>query len=449
MIGEVAKKYKLYTKITGAQRVALFGAAKHELPEIWEALGSVGLESGTAFGKGLRAVKSCVGSAWCRFGLQDSVSLAIRLENRYKGIRTPHKMKGGVAACVRDCAEARGKDFGLVATKEGYNLYLGGNSGANPRHADLFASDIDEDTVVKYLDRYIMYYILTAERLERMATWQQKLPSPKTGGGPIEHLKEVIIHDTLGICEELDQRMEDLVKSYHDDWADIVKDPKRRAQFKQFVNTDETIEKDEMIEFIDVRGQLQPTAWPEDGEPQTNWHAPPHDIFAKSHKSWVNVGKVSDFPPNEGATILVGDTQLAIFHNDYRDEWYCTQNMCPHKQAFVLSQGIMGDSHGVTKIACPLHKKSYALATGEELCDGNDKLEILTFPVKIDEDDVLVRLPAIPELDAILGTHGLRVGKLGCSLQKDQSEHSDSATEKSREAVGTGGDRSRLWGWIS
>ena len=393
-----------------------------------EELESVGLESGTAFGKGLRAVKSCVGSAWCRFGLQDSTSLAIRLENRYKGIRTPHKMKGGVAACVRDCAEARGKDFGLVATKEGFNLYLGGNSGANPRHADLFASDIDEDTVVKYLDRYIMYYILTADKVERMATWQQKLPPTKTGGGPVEHLREVIIEDSLGICKELDERMERLVQTYHDDWADIVQDPERRAKFNQFVNTNKNIPKDDMIEFIDVRGQKRPTDWPKDGEPQTNWKAPPGDVFAKSEKSWVNVGKVDNFPPNEGSQILIGDTQLAVFNNENRGEWYCTQNMCPHKQAFVLSQGIMGDKNGVVKVACPLHKKKFALGTGKEM-DGGD-LELLTFPVRItSDDDVLVRLPAVPELDAILGTHGLRVGRPSCTDVAGDAEEIPTAHE--------------------
>lgn len=218
-MGEVAKKYNLYTKVTGAQRIDLFGAAKHELPDIWEELGSVGLESGHAYGKALRTVKSCVGSTWCRYGVQDSVSFAIRVENRYKGVRSPHKMKGGVSGCVRECAEAQGKDFGMIATENGYNLYLGGNGGADPVHAELFATDIDDDTVIKYLDRYIMYYILTADRLERTAVWQRKLPSGKNGGGPMEHLKEVIIDDSLGICAELDSRMQHLVDTYHDEWV--------------------------------------------------------------------------------------------------------------------------------------------------------------------------------------------------------------------------------------
>jgi nitrite reductase (NADH) large subunit len=218
-LGEVAQKYKLYSKITGAQRVDLFGAAKHELPDIWEELGAAGFESGHAYGKALRTVKSCVGSTWCRYGVQDAVSFAIRVENRYKGIRSPHKMKSAVSGCARECAEAIGKDFGMIATENGYNLYVGGNGGATPVHAELLAADIDEDTVLKYLDRYIMYYILTADRLERTAPWQKKLPSGKNGGGPIEHLKEVIIEDSLGICDELDRRMQHLVETYHDEWV--------------------------------------------------------------------------------------------------------------------------------------------------------------------------------------------------------------------------------------
>ncbi len=405
-MGETARKYNLYSKITGAQRIDLFGASKHQLPDIWEELGSVGLESGHAYGKALRTVKSCVGSTWCRFGVQDSVSFAIRVENRYKGVRSPHKMKSAVSGCVRECAEAQGKDFGMIATENGYNLYVGGNGGVNPVHAELLATDIDEDTVIKYLDRYIMYYILTADRLERTAPWQAKLPSGKNGGGPIEHLKEVIIEDSLGICDELDSRMQHLVDTYHDEWAEVVKDPERRAKFKQFVNTDENQSREEMIDFIDMRGQMRPTDWPADGKPQTNWKPDDTNIFSRSEKSWVTVGKTSDFAPNVGSTILYGDSQLAVFNNAKQGEWYCTQNMCPHKQAFVLSQGIIGDAAGISKVACPLHKKQFSLADGHQL-DGD--LAIITFPVKIEGDDVLVELPSKVEVDAILGTSGLRV----------------------------------------
>jgi NAD(P)H-dependent nitrite reductase small subunit len=279
-----------------------------------------------------------------------------------------------------------------------------------------------------------MYYILTADRLERTAVWQRKLPNGKNGGGPIEHLKEVIIEDSLGICEELDRRMEHLVSTYHDEWvsndfhfqnlpviyrispntflqAEVVKDPERRAKFKQFVNSDKTIDKENMIEFVDMRGQNRPADWPKDGQPQTNWQAPPNDVFANSEKSWVFVGKSSAFAANVGSQILYGDTQLAVFNNEQRGEWYCTQNMCPHKQAFVLSQGLLGDASGVAKVACPLHKKQFSLHSGEEI-GGN--LQLITFPVKIENDEVFVELPNPQELDAILGTSGLRVQKSDC-----------------------------------
>lgn len=419
-LGTTAKKYGLYSKITGAQRIGYFGAAKHQLPDIWEDLDKAGFESGHAYGKALRAVKSCVGSEWCRFGLQDSVSFAIRLENRYKGIRAPHKFKGAVAGCVRDCSEALDKDFGMVATEHGYNLYVGGNAGAKPAHAQLLAADIDEETVIKYLDRYLMYYILTADKLERTAVWQSNLPKGKNGGGPIEHLKEVIIEDSLGICEELDQRMQLLVETYCNEWKEVIQSQERRNKFKQFVNTDKTIPREDMIEYIDQRGQKRPADWPADGQPQTNWRIPDGDVFAESKKSWVNVGKAADFTPNAGSTILVGDTQLAVFNNANRREWYCTQNMCPHKQAFVLSQGIMGEHEGMPKVACPIHKKKFGLKDGVQMDDGGD-LRIITFPTKVDHDgNVLVELPEEKELDAILGTNGLRVMDVGCELEKEE-----------------------------
>lgn len=410
-LGIVAKKYNLYSKITGACRVDLFGAAKYQLPDIWEDLGKAGFESGHAYGKALRTVKSCVGSTWCRYGVQDSVSFAVRVENRYKGIRSPHKMKSAVSGCVRECAEAQGKDFGMIATENGYNLYVGGNGGASPVHAQLLATDIDEDTVLKYLDRYLMYYILTADRLERTAVWQKKLPNGRNGGGPIEHLKDVIINDSLGICDELDTRMQHLVETYHDEWAEVVKDPARKAKFKQFVNTDENQSREDMIEFVEMRGQTRPADWPADGQPSTLWKPPENDVFARSEKSWVSVGSVSDFAPNVGSAILYSDTQLAVFNNAQRGEWYCTQNMCPHKQAFVLSQGIIGDVSGTPKVACPLHKKNFALEDGAEI--GGD-LQIITFPIKVEGDDVMVELPQPEEIDAILGTKGLRVMKSDC-----------------------------------
>ena len=286
-------------------------------------------------------------------------------------------------------------------------------------HAQLFATDIDEDTVIKYTDRYLMYYILTADKLERTAPWQAKLPNGKNGGGPIEHLKDVILDDSLGINAELDRRMQHLVDTYHDEWAEVVKTPELRAKFKQFVNTDENQPREEMIEFIDQRGQTRPTDWVKDGQPQTNWKPDDTDIFARSEKSWVTVGKTSDFAPNVGSAILYGESQLAVINNAQRGEWYATQNMCPHKQAFVLSEGIIGDADGISKVACPLHKKQFGLADGQQL-DGD--LSLITFPVKIEGDDVLVELPSEVEVNAILGTHGLRMQSDGGCMDISGSE---------------------------
>ena len=307
--------------------------------------------------------------------------------------------------------------------ENGYNLYVGGNGGTNPVHAELLAADIDEETVIKYLDRYIMYYILTAERLERTAVWQKKLPSGKTGGGPIEHLKEVIIEDSLGVCAELDKRMQYLIDTYHDEWAEIVKDPERRKRFKQFVNTEKTQEKDELIEFIDIRGQLRPADWSADGNPQTNWKPPSENVFARSAKKWVKVGNVDQFAPNTGSNILYGETQIAVFNNAKRQEWYATQNMCPHKRAFVLSQGILGDVNGEPKIACPLHKKTFSLKSGHELgaTSSSCSLNIITFPVMIKNDSVFLELPSEDEVNAILGTSGLRVVQTSCKTTANDS----------------------------
>jgi nitrite reductase (NADH) large subunit len=251
-IGEVAKQFDLYTKITGAQRVDLFGAHLDDLPKIWKILIDNGFESGHAYGKSLRAVKSCVGNAWCRYGMDDSAGFAIELEDRYKGIRAPHKIKGGVSACIRECAEARGKDFGLIAVEGGWNLYICGNGGANPKHAVLLAEQIDKATVIKYLDRFLMYYIRTAGPLVRTATWLDKLE------GGMDYLKEVILFDRLGICETLEAEMESLVGTFECEWKQVLEKPRLLKRFSHFVNTDE---KDDNIEFIPLRDQKMPRPW--------------------------------------------------------------------------------------------------------------------------------------------------------------------------------------------
>jgi nitrite reductase (NADH) large subunit len=230
VIGEVAKEFGLYTKITGGQRIDMFGATVDQLPHIWRRLVDAGFESGHAYGKALRTVKSCVGSTWCRYGVQDSVGMAVELELRYRGLRAPHKIKAGVSGCARECAEARGKDFGVIATEKGWNLYVGGNGGTMPRHAELLVSDVDSESLIRYIDRFLMFYVRTADRLQRTAPWIEEMD------GGLDHLREVIVEDKLGICDELDAAMAKHVENYADEWRGVLEDPDKLARFTSFVN---------------------------------------------------------------------------------------------------------------------------------------------------------------------------------------------------------------------
>jgi nitrite reductase (NADH) large subunit len=257
VIAAVAEKYGLYTKITGGQRIDMFGARLEQLPDIWKELVDAGFESGQAYGKSLRTVKSCVGSTWCRFGVQDSVQMAIALELRYRGLRSPHKLKMGVSGCARECAEARGKDVGVIATADGWNLYVGGNGGATPAHAQLLAKDLDDDTLIKYIDRYLMYYIRTADRLQRTARWQEELD------GGLKHVEDVVVHDSLGIAAELEAAMAKHIDTYEDEWAETLKDPERLRRFRSFVNAPN--QKDDSIAFVPERGQIRPATHEEKG----------------------------------------------------------------------------------------------------------------------------------------------------------------------------------------
>lgn len=430
VLGDVAKKYGLYTKITGGQRIDLFGAAVQDLPDIWEQLVGAGFESGHAYGKALRTVKSCVGTTWCRYGVQDSVGFAVRVENRYKGVRAPHKVKMAVSGCVRECAEAQGKDVGLVATEKGYNLYVCGNGGAKPRHADLLVADIDEATAVRFIDRFFMYYIMTADRLTRTSVWCEKLE------GGIDHIRDVVVHDKLGLGVELEAMMQRLVDTYECEWAAVVRDPEKRKRFSQFANTDET---ESCIEIVPERGQARPEFWPNEFvsleqfrtmsvpsvEPVEDLDAPtPDSPFATE---WISVGKTWDFPKDGGATIKYGAVQIAVFNFASRGEWYATQNMCPHKKAFVLGRGILGDAAGTPKVACPLHKKTFSLKTGESL--QGEEYQIRTFPVRIDGDDVLLQLPPTDVLDGELAT------EIGCRLATSCQTNCSSTPAQPRELL--------------
>lgn len=250
VIGEIARDHGLYTKITGGQRIDLFGARVEQLPLIWARLVDAGFESGHAYGKSLRTVKSCVGQTWCRYGVQDSVRMAIDLELRYRGLRAPHKLKSAVSGCARECAEAQSKDFGVIATANGWNLYVGGNGGMTPRHADLLAQDLSDAELIRLIDRFLMFYIRTADRLERTAAWLDRIE------GGLDHVRDVVVHDSLGVCDELEALMREHVAHYRDEWSETINDPERLARFVSFVNAPDT--PDPTVRFVPERDQIKP-----------------------------------------------------------------------------------------------------------------------------------------------------------------------------------------------
>ncbi len=253
VLGQVAKQFNLYTKVTGGQRIDLFGAQLHELPEIWRILVDAGFETGHAYGKSVRTVKSCVGSTWCRYGVDDSVGFAIDIENRYKGLRSPHKLKFAVSGCTRECAEAQSKDIGIIATENGWNLYVCGNGGMRPRHADLFASDLDSETLIKYIDRVLMFYIRTADRLQRTSVWLENLE------GGLDYLRQVVIEDKLNIAEELEAEMAASLGNYQCEWKTTIESPEKLKRFRHFINSEA---QDNGLNYQLVRGQRIPADAP-------------------------------------------------------------------------------------------------------------------------------------------------------------------------------------------
>ncbi|KAI9321278.1 nitrite reductase NiiA [Dichotomocladium elegans] len=391
VIADVAKEYNLYTKITGAQRIDIMGARKQDLPDIWEKLVDAGFESGHAYGKSLRAVKSCVGTTWCRYGQQDSVGFAIMLENRYKGIRSPHKLKGGVSGCIRECAEAQGKDFGCIATDKGYNLYVCGNGGSKPKHAELLVADVSEELVIRYLDRFLMYYIMTADKLTRTARWLEKL------AGGIQYLRKVVVEDYLGIAAQLEAHMHQLISSYQCEWTTVIRDPVKRKHFEEFINADAG-EGDAPIEMVSERGQNHPAWWPKEVDPL-------EPLEATQNRDWLQVGSADLFPEGEGKVVKVGEAQIAVFR--VNQSWYATQNMCPHKRALVLSSGILGSAQETNKpyVSCPMHKKNFDLASGDCLVPGEkEKYKLETFAIKVEDNQVYLRIPSIQALNKALGS---------------------------------------------
>jgi nitrite reductase (NADH) large subunit len=382
-LGEIAKKFDLYCKITGGQRIDLLGARVGELPAIWEDLVAAGFESGHAYGKAMRTVKSCIGSTWCRYGVQDSTALAIRIEERYRGIRAPHKLKSAVSGCIRECAEAQSKDFGVIATEKGWNVYLCGNGGSHPRHADLFATDVSDDEVIRVLDRFLIFYIQTAKPLQRTARWLEELE------GGIARLKEILLEDALGICDQLEADMQQLVDTYRCEWRAVVESPELRAEFRHFADGTGA---DDGIAFVRERDQKRPADWAAPDPP-----TPSGDVPAEDAWTWQRLARADQFPANSGAAIRYGNVQLAIYNFTRRGEWFATQASCPHRKDHVLARGLLGDQAGEPKVACPLHKKTFSLQTGKGLSDPN--YQVRTFPAERRGEEIWVKLPPAESLE--------------------------------------------------
>lgn len=382
-LGQVAKKYNLYTKITGGQRVDLFGAHLHQLPAIWAELLDAGFETGHAYGKSTRTVKSCVGSTWCRYGVQDSVGKALDLENRYKGLRSPHKLKFAVSGCTRECAEAQSKDVGVIATENGWNLYVCGNGGMRPRHAELFATDLDSETLVRYIDRFLMFYIRTADKLQRTSVWRETLE------GGLDYLKDVIIHDSLGICAELERQMQHVVDTYHCEWKDALTDQEKLKRFRTFVNDSRP---DPNIRTEPERDQIKPA----DNLPEYPLGAGP------AH--WTDLCAQNDLVPRSGVVALHQDAQIALFYlpdDAGGGRVFAVDNHDPFSHANVLGRGIMGDLKGQPVVASPLYKQHFNLENGTCLEDAsksirtwearlhNGRVEIRAWPATIPQDAVM------------------------------------------------------------
>jgi len=176
--------------VTGGQRIDLLGVKKEDLPAVWGDLSKAGMVSGHAYAKGLRTVKTCVGSEWCRFGTQDSTGLGIKLEKMCWGSWTPHKVKFAVSGCPRNCAEATIKDLGVVCVEAGYDILVGGNGGVDVRVTDPLVRVATEEDVLEYTGAFMQLYREEAHYLERTAPWIARVG--------IAYVKKRLVEDAQG-----------------------------------------------------------------------------------------------------------------------------------------------------------------------------------------------------------------------------------------------------------
>ncbi|MGE0681702.1 MAG: nitrite reductase large subunit NirB [Candidatus Binatia bacterium] len=228
-IAEVAEKYQAkMVKITGGQRIDLLGFKKEDLPHVWRELG---MPSGHAYTKAFRTCKSCVGTDFCRYGLGDSIALAQKIERRFQGVESPHKMKLATAGCPRNCSEAYVKDLGAVAIEGGqWEIYIGGAAGGSVRKGDLLCTVSSHEEVLKYMGRFMQYYREHGKYLERSYGFVQRLG--------IEKLRDILVHDTEGIGAQLDAEIEAAVAAYRDPWATDAVTPVHESQFANPIQVD-------------------------------------------------------------------------------------------------------------------------------------------------------------------------------------------------------------------
>lgn len=334
--------------------------------------------------------------------------------------------------------------FGLIATEKGFNLFVAGNGGAKPKHSELLAKDVPPAEVIPILDRYLMFYIRTADKLQRTARWIEQLP------GGLKYLQDVVLHDKLGICASLEAQMQELVDSFFDEWAEAINNPQIAKKFKQFANTEESSDN---MEAEPDRGQARPVMWAKD----------PAEVDFKGLKdrwsstTWQPVIEASYFakadstPNGISANIKRGDTQLALWR--VKGKYYATQQMCPHKRTFALSDGLIGVDPSTSAVpnggappspppsptsstadaitgtstvsaetsepcgdvkspwvSCPFHKRNFDLSSGA--CKNDSDLSIATFLVQERDDGmVYIKLPPVEELDRELGTKKWMVKK--------------------------------------
>jgi nitrite reductase (NADH) large subunit len=211
-IADVAERYRVpMVKLTGGQRIDLLGVRKEDLPKVWEDLN---MPSGYAYGKSYRTCKSCVGSDFCRFGLGDSIELALKIENEFQGFDSPHKMKLATAGCPRNCSEAMVKDLGAVAVEGGkWEIYVGGAAGSSVRKGDILCVVDSHADVLKYMGRFIQYYRENAKYLERTHGFVHRLG--------IDKIRAVVMEDSEGIAERLDREIAESKAAYKDPWKEV------------------------------------------------------------------------------------------------------------------------------------------------------------------------------------------------------------------------------------